>query len=404
MPSSWFTILSKVRRTIGAAVAVIAVFCFAGACGVDDDAAGKHIVAVVADQTGPAAAFVGTSFANGVEGSIKALQKSGSGGDIEVRIFDAKSTTEGAQVAVRAAMAAKPEVIMVGTSSAGTTAVLPILQQAQIPTFTVAPIEDMLFPKPQPWYFTVSESSNQYGEYLYAGAKDALGGSLEGKRIGLAGFESANIDLFFNELKVRAEPEGATFVGDERRDIDATTFTSQAQNLLDADPDVIVVSDTESGAALIVQSLNTAGYKGQIVIGSGVGTDAFFSQNASPTVRALRVQKDISETPEIAADLDGVNIDSEGGYILTGWTAGNVAASLLDRCGSPCSPDGFIAAAESMDPYKVPGAATFGPVQYTADRHSFITTVQYYAAADSESPPTPVGDPINIADTAAPQS
>jgi ABC-type branched-subunit amino acid transport system substrate-binding protein len=358
-------------------------------------------VALIADLVGAAATIEGLSSSAGLTAALKTITDSGgaAGHPLKLTVFDAQSTVDGVQAAARSAIALKPNVIVVATLSGEVNAILPLLQQAQIPVLSVAPVAARLFPTPTPWFFTIADSTNQIGEYLYQEATVVAGGNLNKKRIALELLVSANVDAFAKELKLRAQAKGAQFVSEQKRDNASTTFTSGAQNIVDSKPDMVIVIDGEAGGNIAVAALKTAGYTGPIIVSSGVATAAFFKNNATSQIRAVRVYRDVSETPVVVKALKKYQQDTTGAFINYTWSAGYVLKEAFSTCVAPCSSPALIKALETMKPVTPLGGTTYGPAGFTADKHYLVNSVQFYSASSPTAKVKPIGSALDVANT-----
>jgi ABC-type branched-subunit amino acid transport system substrate-binding protein len=358
--------------------------------------AGKpYVVSMVADLSGPLAGGIGLSGAAGLQGAVKAINDAGgvNGHPIKLNIHDSLSTAEGAQAAARAAIADNPSALYGSYASAQFAAILPVLQQAKVTMITLPVQSTLLSPTPPTWLYTVASVQSQIGEELYQGGVQALGGKIQGAKVAFMGVVSSNVDRYLRELKSRLAKVNATVVTEQRRDPTSNTFTSQAQNIVGAKPDVVIAADNAPGPVAEVKALRTAGYTGWIVFGQGAASDALFALK-DPKVMAVELFK--SSPSLITSAVTAAGATPAGSFVQQGWATGYALADSFKRCGYPCSSDALQKALDGLTNFSPPGDITFAPLTFSPTIHYWITGEQYFAYDSTKDSAQPTGSLIDV--------
>jgi ABC-type branched-subunit amino acid transport system substrate-binding protein len=353
------------------------------------------VVSVVADMSGPLAGGIGLSGTAGLQGAVKAINDAGgvSGHPIKLNLHDSLSTAEGAQAAVRAAIADNPSTLYGSYASAQFAAILPVLQQAKITMITVPVQSTLLSPTPPSWLYTTASIQSQIGEELTQGAVQTTKGNIKGAKIAVVGVVSSNVDRYIRELESRLTKLGATIVTKQRRDPASSDVVSQARAIVDAKPDTVIGIDNAPGPVAEVKALRTAGYTGPIAFGQGAASPDLWALK-DPKVIAIEIFKDVP--PTISSAVTAAGAKPAGSFVQQGWAAGYALADSFKRCGFPCPSDALQKALDKLQNFTPPGDITFQPLAFSPTVHYWITGEQYWAYDPAKDSPQPSGPVIDV--------
>lgn len=394
----------KAARRYGAAAVGGGLMFTLAACGSDepggsgagDGGAGELKVVVIADQSGPYAGN-GNPVAAGTTSAAEALKASGKGPKVTISFIDSLSTPEGAQAAAQRAVAEQPDFIIAGTSAGPLAAAAATFNSANIPVLaiTTLPVVDNTFPK---WGFAFVSTPNQFPTYLIAGAKQLLGGSLQGKRVAMNGLVNPGVDEYIKVLNQKVPAEGATFGPVERDPLTLASYTSQAAKLAAAKPDVVFNITSTTNTPIVTQELIQAGItEAPILVIETAATDAVLSTAAAPNLYAARAFKVPEKGDELYAAAEAAKQASDPAkvahpYFSAGWSALYLAAASAEKCGASCS--NYIEAFENLGPYDIPGKPNYGKLEFSKDRHQGVSAVQYFTWDAAAGKSKPYGDPV----------
>jgi branched-chain amino acid transport system substrate-binding protein len=162
-----------------------------------------------------------------------------------------------------------------------------------------------------------------------------------------------------------------------------TQYSTEAAAIMQADPDIVGISEPTAVAVIVVRALRQAGFEGDIVGGYFTASEQTFQQIDDPRFYAYRDFADPST--EVAADLvataDKFGVDAKsfvaGQYFTTGYVIGKMVAAVLDECGESCTPESFTKALTSGAANIDTGGLT-GKAGYDGDNHSFLQEVSNY--------------------------
>jgi ABC-type branched-subunit amino acid transport system substrate-binding protein len=400
----------SVRRTCSVLANVGAASLIAAACGSSDDSTstqttGKpYEVSIPGDATGAFSAFAGSAI-RGMQIAFQTINDAGGvdGHPINFTLFDSQSTTTGAQIAIRQALATNPDVISAATVTTSLAALVPTLQLADVPVVSNGTDPDLVAPgSTQPWFFGMGS----YQPQVAVGYIDFLQkqlGSLQGKRIATVPSDSPGAAAVMKAFRAIAKQRGAIIVRNEVAPISGfTSFASQAANIVADKADIVVTVHISAGLAIIDPALRTAGFTGDIIGGEGSADDALFNKLADPkyfaglpysTPRAGGV---ISNAAEKYGHLSKGSAFNSGWN--SGWTQAYVIADAFKSCGFPCKQPKFTAAMESLKSIKIPGDPTFAPVSFGPDKHFALSAYQFEVWDSAQKKIVPVGAPVDVSD------
>jgi ABC-type branched-subunit amino acid transport system substrate-binding protein len=391
-----------------------AVSLIAAACGSSDHStstqtgatqAGKpYDVSIPGDATGAFSAFAGSAIL-GMQTAFRTINDAGGvdGHPINFTLFDSQSTTTGAQTAIRQALATNPDVISAATVTTSLAALVPTLQQADVPVVSNGTDPDLVAPgSTQPWFFGMGS----YQPQVAVGYIDFLQkqlGSLQGKRIATVPSDSAGAAAVMKAFRAIAKQRGAIIVRNEVAPISGfTSFASQAANIVADKADIVVTVHISAGLAIIDPALRTAGFTGDIIGGEGSADDALFNKLADPKYFAGLPYSTPQAGGVISNAAEKYGHRSKGSAFNSGWNSGwaqaYVIAAAFKKCGFPCTQSKFTAAMESLNSIKIPGDPTFAPVAFGPDKHFALSAYQFEVWDSVQKRIVPVGAPVDVSD------
>jgi ABC-type branched-subunit amino acid transport system substrate-binding protein len=389
--------LAPIALAVTATVALVAC---GGGSGSGGPAAKGYRVKVIADLTGPLAAGIGAPSYAGIKAAFDTINAAGgvNGRPIDYSVIDGLSTPAGSQAAARQAVGATPIVIMGATVSSGLAARQQVLAAAKIPEIDTSTDDDLLV-KPEPWFYSIIETSRQTTDVLVAGAKQALGGSLTGKTVAIEGIASAGADPIIKGLKKEIEAGGGRVSTTERLNPGAANFTSQAQNIVSSKADALISVDIAANAVTVGEALVTAGFTGPI-ISSGAGDATSLKAVNAPNFVA---QQQVPTPPAggvlaQAAAKNGATSQLNNLYFSAGWVAAYLAESALEGCAKDCSSADLQKKLDGLGSKSIPGDATYGPIKISATRHYAFTQSQMVKWDPSTGKIVTAGPPIDVPD------
>jgi branched-chain amino acid transport system substrate-binding protein len=404
----------SVRRTCSVLAIVGAVSLIAAGCGSPDHStstqtgstqAGKpYDVSIPGDATGAFSAFAGSAIL-GMQTAFQTINDAGGvdGHPINFALFDSQSTTTGAQTAIRQALATNPDVISAATVTTSLAALVPTLQQADVPVVSNGTDPDLVAPgSTQPWFFGMGS----YQPQVAVGYIDFLEkqlGSLQGKRIATVPSDSAGAAAVMKAFRAIAKQRGAIIVRNEVAPISGfTSFASQAANIVADKADIVVTVHISAGLAIIDPALRTAGFTGDIIGGEGSADDALFNKLADPRYFAGLPYSTPQAGGVISNAAEKYGHLSKGSAFNSGWNSGwaqaYVIAAAFQKCGFPCTQSKFTAAMESLKSIKIPGDPTFAPVAFGPDKHFALSAYQFEVWDSAQKRIVPVGAPVDVSD------
>lgn len=385
---------------------VVAVSFVAASCSSSDNSKSTKVtgnsynVSIVGDATGSFSGFAGSAML-GMQTGFQAINDAGGvdGHPIKFTLVDSQSTTPGAQAATRQALGTNPDVISAAVLASNLAALVPTLQQADIPVVSNGTIPTLVTPgSTQRWFFGVGSYQPQaavgYIEFL----QQQLG-SLRGKRIVTVPSDSAVATAVMKAFTAMAEQRGAIIVGNEVAPISGfTSFASQAASIVSDKADLVVTGNISADLAIIVPALRTAGFTGEIIGGEGSADDALFQKLADPKYFSGRPYSTPQAGDVISTAAKKYGHDSSGSAFSSGWAQAYVIAAGLKACGFPCKQLKFTAGMESLKSVAIPGDPTFAPVSFGPDKHFALSAYQFVVWDSAQKKVVPLGKPVDVSD------
>jgi branched-chain amino acid transport system substrate-binding protein len=366
---------------------------------------GSYTVQIIGDESGAGAAANGVPATQGYETAFDAANATGgiNGHKIKYAVQDSQSDAQGGSAAAEAAVAANPTAIVAGNLSSAFVPEVPVFDQANIPVYSIVGGDAWYFP-PKPWLYSDSTTDYQYGTAMATQLERQLGGSLKGKRV-------AEVPLAIPGIQEDLTPASASIiktmggqvVTTQVLAVTATSFASQAQDIINAKAQGVVTCGISSNLVLIVQALETAGFKGPIVGCQGEDDSLTLQKLNDPQLSVLRLvnQQPAGGTMDQLAQKYGHS--SNGAYFAQGFILGEVLIKALTACGYPCSSSQLESATNSLGEFTIAtDHVLFGPLDLTAQRRYALTAVQYFSWDASTGQAVASGPPVSVTAGEAP--
>lgn len=215
--------------------------------------ANEIVIGITISTTGPAAAL-GIPERNALDFVPKEI----AGVPLKLIVLDdAGDPTLATTNTRRFVTESKADIIMGSCITPTTIAVSTVANEASIPHFGLAPFP--INEARMKWSVDMPQSVPIMGKVLYEHMKKhAI------KTVGYIGYSDSYGDLWANDFKNQAVPQGITMVDEERFARTDTSVTGQVLKLVAANPDAILIGASGTAAALPQTALRERGYKGLI--------------------------------------------------------------------------------------------------------------------------------------------
>src|ERR1700716_3388201 len=211
------------------------------------------VIGITVTTTGPAAAL-GIPERNALDFVPKEI------GGVPIKIIvldDGGDPTTATTNARRFVTESKADIIMGSSTTPPTIAVSTVANEAGIPHFGLAPFP--INEARMKWSVAMPQPIPIMGKVLYEHMKaHAI------KTVGYIGYSDSYGDLWANDFKTQAVPQGIAMVDEERFARTDTSVTGQVLKLVAANPDAILIGASGTAAALPQTALRERGYKGLI--------------------------------------------------------------------------------------------------------------------------------------------
>ena len=357
-------------------------------------------VAIVGDLSG-AFSEDGIAGVGGIETAIDVANASGgvNGKKIDFGTpIDAMSTPTSAVSAAQQAIASNPLTVLGATFSSDVNAMTPSFNQSNTPFISDQGVDPLSLPTPKPWFWTTSSTSAQQALLEVGGMKAMLGGSLQGKKIAFALLQSTSVATTGAAMKSMLQQDGATVVTTQyTASGQASSFSSQAENIAAAHPDGVITVDSDPNTILEVKALRTAGFNGPVTASTGANDDVTLKTVGDPNFFVPRTYNTINSSSSMsqAASQAGTTSKATNAFFSQGYAAGLVLIAALKKCGVSCTQKSLPAAVDSIGSLDI-GDLGFGPLQFTSSRNYGVTAVQFFVWDSSSQKSTPKFSPISV--------
>jgi branched-chain amino acid transport system substrate-binding protein len=356
---------------------------------------GDITIAATAELSGPlSSAF--SPVALGLKAAVAQINANGGIRGHMVKLagpYDSESTPAGGTTAAQQAIGADPAFIISGGGSAEVSSGAPVYTQAGIPW---ADLSNGI-PGVQPYHFSLNATGSQLGVAMLTEA--ARSSSATPLTIGIIGLDSPAVAGEITAMKADAKARNVKIVDTEVTTTTLTSFASQAQRLVAAQPDVILDIDTVTSTILEVRALTTAGYKGEI-LGANAASSVTDLQEIDLSNYAAYRQTQLaapgSALYKIAQSVGAGNLAVDSNYFSAGFATLYAMAFVLKACGVPCSNAAFQKTAQTMGNIPIPDGATFGPVRFSSQSHYGDTSLQFFKWDSASKTAVPDGGAISL--------
>lgn len=237
-----------------------------------------HIGAVISISGG--ASSLGTKEAN----AVKLLQEQyvSSAADrpyeLEITVMDDASDPTRAVNAVRNLIQRdQVDAVVCCTATPASMAVVPVVQEAQVPTISLALATSIIEPADERQYvFKTAITDRLMMEHV---VKDMLARGYQ--RAAFLGLNDSYGDGGWEEFQRAAGNSGLEIVASERFSRDDTSFVPQSLRIKQHRPDAVYVHAIPPSAALMQDALSRVGFKGQVYQSGGSANQAFIDVGKS---------------------------------------------------------------------------------------------------------------------------
>lgn len=335
---------------------------------------------------------------NGTIAAVDAINAAGgvNGHKIELVNLDSQSTAAGAGAAVNQAVGDHPIAIISNDSSTDEAAEDAVLGPAQIPVVASASDDADLT---KPWYFTTGVSPSQLGAEVVGTLKNALGGSLQGKRVAIEAIQATSVDSDIPILEGIVKNGGGSITTVQRSPFGAASFASGAANIVATHPDGVITLEDSPDEVVVTKALATAGFSGPMVGGSAASDSQTMKTIALPDYVAVREGYEPAPGDTMYTTATKYGVSPNGSYFNKGWAAAYMVAQALSSCGDSCTTSSVSSALAQETNYTVPGSALFGPISASSTRHNVLTTGQPYVWDSGKGQAVISGAPVDYTST-----
>jgi branched-chain amino acid transport system substrate-binding protein len=275
-----------IKKLVGTMVAAASLFALLGATAPASAQSNEIVIGVNLSLSGPGA-NLGTPERNALDLVPKEI------GGIPVKLIvldDASDRRNAATNARQLALASKADVLLGSSTTPTTLAVALVANEHKVPQIGLAAMS--ISPARQKWSIVTSQSTPVMSQALY---QHMVANNV--KRVGFLGFSEPFGDLWFNDLDASSEATGLHIVDDQRFARGAASVTEQAQQLIAAKTDAILVAASARESAMSQTALRKNGYKGLIYYVQGAASQEFL-KTAGPAAEGALVVT----APVIAAE------------------------------------------------------------------------------------------------------
>jgi branched-chain amino acid transport system substrate-binding protein len=208
---------------------------------------------------------------------------------------------------------------------------------------------------------------------------------------------SAALQQLDNNLKSQAKSQGMSVVGNEVVPLAATDMSSEASQFAAQKPDIVFSGLIATQEPSFVKAMRQGGFTGPIIQYDGGSSYPLMKQLADPNIFFLYptsfghnagAQVDIMNK---AAKAAGKSADEY--FFSFGYVQGYIVGQGLKKCGYPCSGDKLATALNKLTNFDT-GGLTFGNWMYSANNHSGIQNVAFFAWDTAKKNAVQSGNPV----------
>jgi branched-chain amino acid transport system substrate-binding protein len=183
----------------------------------------------------------------------------------------------------------------------------------------------------------------------------------------------------------RVQKAGGKIVADEQMDVTATSADAQAQKIVSAKPDLILVHSAPTQAAALMKSLQKLDAKIPLISTFAAGGPTAYGavpkafgdeyQYTAPTTPS---DIDVPGTAELVADAQkyGYGDDAGNSSFVIGYLSGLAAVTGLKNAGADLNRESYIAGLEKISDLDTGGISE--PIGYSATDHAGLSATRPY--------------------------
>lgn len=354
-------------------------------------------IAVVSDLSGPLATSLGTT-ARGYQTYMQRLNADGGidGRTVELELVDSQSDPSAAGAAFQQALSGEPQLLVYSGISSSVAGSATAIEDAGVPVLTDTAPDAFLYP-PRDLFFMPTATARNNGIGLLNMADRVLEG-LDGKRVAVAYTSTAYAEEVLATVEGAAEDRGFEVVAAESVEIGAASASSQANNIAQSEPDVILIANTGGEAPAVVGALMDQDIGAPMVGWTAASTPELFERFKSETYYAARdtYLPSQNDTVQSAAEEYGTADSANTVFFMHGWLMASLTETAFKECGPDCDAAGLTDQFEQMSDFAPEGDVTFGPISFSPEQHAGLTEIQFYSWDPDEGAAVPSGDPISV--------
>jgi ABC-type branched-subunit amino acid transport system substrate-binding protein len=351
-------------------------------------------VEIVGSLTG-ASSSIGTPAVGGYEAVIDKVNAAGGikGHKIAFTVLnDQSSTTVAPTVALQAA-SAKPTAILNATNTTPFAAELPTFTSAKEVTFTNSTTTAF-----EPWLYSDTVTTQQNIQTAVAMASAIESGNISGKRIALVGANSPGVVAVANALGSTLSGLGATLVSTQLMVPGSPSFSSQAANVVGANPQLVIIYDTPPDALVETNALRTAGYLNAIASNYGAASDLEITTLKDPLWFGEYPTPDSAPGTLMYATAKkyGLTADTTSTQFGATWSLAYMLVDALNACGYPCKTSALEKHLNALGSFTAPGGSQFGPYEVSSTVHAVAQFAQLFVWNTGKQDIQKFGKPFNL--------
>jgi ABC-type branched-subunit amino acid transport system substrate-binding protein len=223
-------------------------------------------------------------------------------------------------------------------------------------------------------------------------------GKLTGKRIALVGANSPGVVAVANSLGATLTGLGASLVNTQLMVPGAPSFSSQAANVVAANPQLVLIYDTPPDAIIETQALRTAGYINAIASNYGAASDLEITTLKDPLWFGEYPTPDSAPGTLMYATAKkyGLTADTTSTQFGATWGLAYMLVDALNACGYPCKKPALEKRLNALGSFTAPGGAQWGPYEVSSTVHDVARYAQLFVWNTGSQSIVKFGAPINL--------
>lgn len=318
------------------------------------------------------------------------------GRPIDVTLYDAQSNPDVALTEAQRALGDEPLAFLHMGSSAAAARVQPIVSEAGLAYIGGSLGDDAVNPV-QPGVFQVGVTPTLQAEAAVAQIENLLG-TLEDKTVAIAGGNSPFIDALISVATGLIEDGGGSIGRVERFDFGIPSFTAQASNIAQDDPDAVYLLAPANDTINAGRALLQAGLEVPIVTFNGSAAQEVVEQLATDLYHAPTEVEYPSANEEYLAVAAEYGREAEvraSHFSAIGWSMAAILVEALEQCGPECTAEAFGDAVERISDFEVPLGISYGPINFGPDDHIAFEVMRFHSF-DPDAGELVEGEPVEL--------